>query len=446
VGYAYWSHDIGGHIPGVVEPELYTRWVQFGAFSPILRTHTTKNPDAERRVWAYPEPYSDILRSTFQLRYALEPYTYTEARRTYDTGVAFLRPLYYDWPDQHAAYDSKNEYVFGDQMLAAPVATPADKVTGMAAEKIWLPKGEWIEWPTGKHFTGPAAVDRNFSIDQIPVYLRAGAIVPMQPPMLYTGQKPVDPLIVNVWPLAPGASSNYSVYEDSGVAVEYQRGVFARTPIKATQTGDTLRVEIGPVQGSYPGMLKTRAYELRLPADWPPASVTVNGAAVKQGGVTVKGGWSFVGNTLTTIIPVPSRSVAAKVTVEVHRAAGLTGRRAELDGFTGAMTRLRAAYDALQQTWPLASAPDPVIDAMQTGDRLSYHPERAVAEIAHFHNVRPQAQSSVSALEKNFFESLDKNARRISAANPGSAEFQAQKQRRIDAFKRAERLVAEAGN
>jgi alpha-glucosidase len=446
VGYAYWSHDIGGHIPGVVEPELYTRWVQFGAFSPILRTHTTKNPDAERRVWAYPEPYSDILRSTFQLRYALEPYTYTEARRTYDTGVAFLRPLYYDWPDQPAAYESKNEYVFGDQMLAAPVATPADKVTGLAAEKVWLPKGEWIEWPTGKHFTGPAAVDRNFSIDQIPVYLRAGTIVPMQPPMLYTGQKPVDPLIVNVWPLAPGTYSSYSVYEDSGASVEYQRGVFARTPIKATQTDDTLRVEIGPVQGSYPGMLKTRAYELRLPADWPPASVTVNGTAVKQGGVTVKGGWSFVGNTLTTIIPVPSGSVAAKVTVEVHRAAGLTARRAELDGFTGAMTRLRAAYDALQQTWPLASAPDPVIDAMQTGDRLSYHPERAVAEIAHFHNVRPQAQSSVNALEKNFLESLDKNARRISAANPGSAEFEAQKQRRIDTFKRAERLVAEAGN
>ena len=121
VGYAYWSHDIGGHMPGVVEPELYTRWLQFGAFSPILRTHTTKNPEAERRIWAYPEPYSSILRSTFQLRYALEPYTYTEARRTYDTGVAFFRPLYYEWPNDAAAYGNKGEYVFGDQMIAAPV-------------------------------------------------------------------------------------------------------------------------------------------------------------------------------------------------------------------------------------------------------------------------------------------------------------------------------------
>ena len=258
VGYAYWSHDIGGHMPGAVDPELFTRWVQFGTFSPILRTHTTKNPDSERRIWAYPEPYSDILRAEFQLRYALQPYIYTEARRTYDTGVAFVRPLYYDWPEAPEAYTSKGEYLFGDQMMVAPVVAPADKVSGLAAEKIWLPEGEWIEWPTGKHLTGPATVSRSFSIDQIPVYVKAGAIVPMQPPMRYTGEKPVDPLIVNVWPLKPGTSSNYSVYEDSGASVEYQRGVFARHPIKAAQDGDVLRVEIGPVEGSYPGMMKSR--------------------------------------------------------------------------------------------------------------------------------------------------------------------------------------------
>ena len=444
VGYAYWSHDIGGHIPGGVEPELYTRWVQFGAFSPILRTHTTKNPDAERRVWAYPEPYSDILRSTFQLRYALEPYTYTEGRRTYDTGIAFLRPLYYDWPDQPAAYQFKGEYIFGDQMIAAPVTSPSDKLSGLASEKVWLPKGDWTEWPTGKRFTGPASIDRNFSIEQTPVYLRAGAIVPMQPPMMYTGQKPVDPLIVNVWPLAPSDSSSYSVYEDSGVSVEYEKGVFARTPIKATQIFDTLRVEIGPVQGGYPGMLRTRAYELRLPADWPPDSVTVNGVAVRQAGPLGKEGWSFVGNTLTTIIPVPAVSVAARVAIQVHRAKGLIARRGELDGFAGALTRLRGAYDALQQSYPFASSPDAVIDALQTGDRLSYHPELASEEILRFHTALLEAQVSVSALKPVFLDRLTKDANRISSARPGTAEFEAQKQRRLDTFKRAELLVAEA--
>ena len=183
VGYAYWSHDIGGHMPGAVDPELFTRWVEFGAFSPILRTHTTKNPESERRIWAYPEPFSSILRATFQLRYAMQPYIYTEARRTYDTGIAFLRPLYYDWPEANEAYDNKNEYLFGDEMVVAPVITPGDKVSGLATEKVWLPKGEWIEWPTGKHFTGPISADRSFSVEQTPVYLKAGSIVPMQPEM-----------------------------------------------------------------------------------------------------------------------------------------------------------------------------------------------------------------------------------------------------------------------
>ncbi len=107
VGYAYWSHDIGGHMPGVVDPELYTRWIQFGIFSPILRTHTTKNPDAERRIWAYPEPYSGIMRELYHRRYAMLPYIYTEARRTYDTGLAFLHPLYYEWPNADEAYSQQ---------------------------------------------------------------------------------------------------------------------------------------------------------------------------------------------------------------------------------------------------------------------------------------------------------------------------------------------------
>jgi len=444
VGYAYWSHDIGGHMPGAVDPELFTRWVQFGAFSPILRTHTTKNPDSERRIWAYPEPYSSILRSAYQLRYALEPYVYTEARRTYDTGVAFVHPLYYDWPEAGDAYTSKDEYMFGDQMLAAPVTEPAHGPGGLATEKIWLPRGEWIEWPTGKHFTGPASVERSFSIDQIPVYLRAGAIVPMQPPMLYTGQKSVDPLIVNIWPLASGTTSSYSLYEDNGVSVLYQRGVFTRTPIHATQAGDMLRVEIGPVEGSFPGMLKTRSYEIRLPADWPPASVTVNGKPVSQAGPGTEG-WSYAGNTLTTVIPVPHFSVASKVTIEVRRADGLTARRGELDGFAGDMTRLRGAYDAMQQTWPISAPPDPLIDAMQTGDRLGYHPERAVEEIAHFHAVLPKAQAAVAAIAPTFASKLDDYAMNM-ATNPlRPADMQAEKQRRLNSMERAEILVMEAG-
>ena len=398
VGYAYWSHDIGGHMPGVVDPELYTRWLQFGAFSPILRTHTTKNPDSERRIWAYPEPYSDIMRGTYHLRYALLPYVYTEARRTYDTGVAFLHPLYYDWPEADEAYSSKSEYVFGQQMIVDPVVAPGDKVTGLAEKSVWLPPGEWIEWQTGAQFKGPATVQRNFSIRQTPVYVRAGAIVPEAPPMQYSNQKPLDPLIVNVFPLEDGQKSAYTLYEDAGDSRAYQNNEAARTALSSSENGRELTVVIAAAQGSYKGMPTTRAYEIRLPGDWPPASVTVNGRALSYSPREGAPGWGFDGNRLTTIIAVPKTSVAQAVTIRVTRSADLFARRGELNGFAGAMTRLREAYDSLNQTSPIAWSPDVLIDVMQTGDRLTYYPEHAAEQLAHFRAALPLAVAKVSEL------------------------------------------------
>jgi len=327
------------------------------------------------------------------------------------------------------------------------VTAPADRASGLATEKVWLPPGEWIEWPTGKHLRGGVTVERSFSIEQVPVYLRPGAIVPMQPPMLYTGEKPVDPLVVNIWPLTPGTTSTDSVYEDSGAGVEYQKGVFARTPVKATQTGDTLRVKIGPVQGAFPGMPHARGFELRLPADWPPERVTVNGSPLKYAGITGKNGWRFEGNTLTTVIPVSSRSVNSMVTVEVRRASGLTARRDELDGFAGAITRLHGAYDAMHQTSPVSDPPDALVDALQTGDRLSYHPETAQAEMAHFRQALPKAQAAVAQIGAAFAGQLEDHLLRYSPERwlPGGMNLPALKQSRTDAMTRALKLVADAG-
>jgi hypothetical protein len=329
------------------------------------------------------------MRDTFHLRYALEPYLYTEARRTYDTGVAFLRPLYYDWPEQDAAYTTKNEYVFGSGMLVAPVTTPVDPDTHLAKESVWIPEGQWVERASGKTLSGPRMVDRNFSIDQIPVYIKAGAIVPMQPPMRYTGEKPVDPLIVNVYPIEDRQSSSYKLYEDASNSEAYKRGVCAWTTLEARQSGDTLTVDIDPVEGSYPGMLTGRGYEIRLPGDWPPASVTANGT---------KADWRYEGNTLTTVITVPRASVHTKMRIEIRRAPGSLAQRSHLDGFAGRITRLRAAYDALNSLWPFTWSSQPLIDALQTGDRLQYHPETARTEMARFPGVYAQAVADLQAL------------------------------------------------
>lgn len=417
VGYAYWSHDIGGHMPGAVDPELYTRWVQFGAFAPVLRTHTTKNPEAERRIWAYPEPYSSIMRSTFDLRYALVPYIYTEARRTYDTGVAFLRPLYYNWPEADQAYTSKNEYQFGKEMLVAPVTTPVDAVSQLATESIWLPKGNWIEWETGRHFTGPIQVERKFSISQIPVYVPEGAIVPMAPPMGYTGQKPLDPLVLTVFPQEPGSSSQYTLYEDSSHGRGYQENQAAWTTIHAQQNEGNLTVTIDAVRGSYPEMLHARGYELRLPGDWPPSLVTANGTALDY---TIKkgiSGWHFEGNTLTTVITMPSTPTSQTMVIQVKRPMNLIRRRAELDGFAGDMTRLREVYDTLNRTFPLAWSPDSLVDAMQTGDRLSYRPDTVSDELTHFHAELPKAIADVNKMKDAITPADQKKIAEVLGAN-----------------------------
>jgi hypothetical protein len=400
VGYAYWSHDIGGHMPGVVEPELYTRWLQFGIFSPILRTHTTKNPDAERRIWAYPEPYSGIMRNLYHQRYAMLPYVYTEARRTYDTGLAFLHPLYYEWPQADEAYANKNEYMFGEEMMVDPVVSPGDKITGMVQESVWIPPGDWMEAETGKHFHGPLTVKRNFSIRQVPLYVRAGSIVPMAPAMRYSNEKPLDPLVLKVFPLKDGQTSQYTLYEDAGDTRGYQQGQEAWTDLKARQKDGDLTITITPIRGRYPGMLSARAYELLLPGDWPPASVEVNGKALDYS-AQMSPGWRFEGNTLTTVINVAAVPTSEEVSIVVHRSADLERRETDLDDFAGTMTRLREAYDALNQTWPMGWSPDDLVDAMQTGDRLTYHPELAGEQITHLRAMLPKLFDAIDHLEKN---------------------------------------------
>ena len=399
VGYGYWSHDIVGHLPGVDSPELFTRWVQFGAFSPILRTHVSLDPEAERRIWAYPEPYADIMRKAYQTRYALIPYIYTEARRTYDTGVAFLHPLYYDWPDSGAAYENRGEYMFGGQMLVAPVTAPADPVTHLATKSIWLPRGSWIEWQTGKHFTGPVQLSRLFSIDQTPVYVHPGAIIPMAPKMAYTGQKPVDPLILTVFPLDPGTKTSYTLYQDARDTNAYQDGQAAWTTIRAQQENDVLTLRIDPVRGTYPGMHRTRSYEVRLPDDWPPSSVTFNGKALAYQAGEQGAGWHYKGDTLTTTVRVAEVGVDQPAVFRITRPAGSNLRRTELDGFPGALERLHEASVVIDSTHPLAWRPDPLVDAMQAGDRITYHPDEAQQELARFQRELQAAQEAVLDLK-----------------------------------------------
>jgi alpha-glucosidase len=172
--------------------------------------------------------------------------------------------------------------------------------------------------------------------------------------------------------------------------------------------------------------------------------VTVNGKALKPVKPGEPGGWRYEGNTLTTIVPVPAQSTAAKVVVEVRRGKGVTAVRADLDGFAGKMIFVRCAYDAMQATGPVAGPSLALIDAMQSGDRLSYFPEKIDGELAHFRQALEQAQADLAALDKEFEKRLSDTSRRIGGATLAPADVESEKQKRRDALHRAEALLEEA--
>ena len=385
VGFGYWSHDIGGHIPGPVGPELYTRWIQFGIFSPILRTHTTKNANAERRIWAYPPEYADAMRAAFQLRYAMIPYIYTAARLAYDSGVSMVHPLYYDWPEADEAYAFPDEYRFGADLVVSPVVAPMDSASALTRQRLWIPPGEWVEWSSGARLSGPKVLERTFALDELPVYVRAGAILPEQPKMERSDERPVDPLILDV---VPGASGSARIYEDAGDDLGYREGAYTFTPVRERRTGATISLVIAPVEGSFPGMLRRRAYEVRLRGTWPPARVTWMGADVPYRSDGSAPGWRYDGDRLTTIVSLPGADVSIRKELVVEQPAGADD--ALLDGVPGRLLRLKRGMTMLETLWPTDWPSDAYVALEETGRRITLWPDSARAELRRFREQLPE--------------------------------------------------------
>jgi alpha-glucosidase len=234
--------------------------------------------------------------------------------------VAFLHPLYYDYPEDEEAYAHKDTYKFGDNMLVSPITEPVDAQTQLASKDIWLPAGEWIEWYTGKHLTGPGVFHRSFTLGEVPVYLKAGSIVPMQPEMRYTGEKPVDPLTFEILPFAEDQkSSRYSVYEDSGLDEHYTHSDYAYTPVEVAQgeSQTSYQAVIGPVEGSYAGMRQKRAYLLRFDGLSTATQVTVNGKKLARNEAPDAPGWHYDADKQQLVILLAAQSVHKALTVLV---------------------------------------------------------------------------------------------------------------------------------
>ena len=324
VGYGYWSHDIGGHQPGAVAPELYTRWIQFGVFSPVLRTHTTTNPAAERRIWKFPARYFEAMRSAFRLRYELIPYIYTAARRAYDTGVSICRPLYYEWPELKEAYNRPEQYLFGDDLLVAPVVKPATGISGSANANIWLPPGEWVNWFTGEVFAGPKEVLFQVALDEIPVFVRRGSIIPTMKRMNRSDERPVDPMVLNIF---PGASGKTRIYEDDGITSDYESGGCVWIPVSYEAGDHQHKLVIDTEEGEFEGMPTERTYEIRFHDIAGVKDVSINGKlAPRLSDERDAQGWWYDSDQYSAVISVKrnfgSRATCVRLTSYADQTTG----------------------------------------------------------------------------------------------------------------------------
>ena len=247
VNYGWWSHDIGGHYGGIEDPELYARWVQYGVFSPIMRLHSTDNPFLDRRPWG--SGNADVLRvarDAMQLRHALIPYLYTLSWQNATGDVPPVRPMYYDYPEDEAAYWCPQQYLFGSELIAAPFTSPIDPDTRLARQVVWLPEGDWIDFASGETLTGGGWHAIYGRLDDIPLFAKAGAIVPLGPKVGWGGVGNPAELDVHIF---AGANGHFMLYEDDGETLAYRNGAHVLTELMQRWQGDHLEFVMSAAEG-----------------------------------------------------------------------------------------------------------------------------------------------------------------------------------------------------
>ena len=280
VAYGWWSHDIGGHCEGIEDPELYTRWVQFGVFSPIFRLHSTNNAFIDRRPWAFGKDVLEYARSAMQLRHALLPLIYTANWLNARQGEPLILPMYYSYPNEEAAYQAPNQYTFARQLLVAPITQAADPSTKLTRHSIWLPAGQWFDFFTAEAYEGGQWLTLYADQSQTPVFAKAGAIVPLDAEAPANGVKLPSRLQVKFF---AGANGNYQLYEDDGETQSYLDGNFTITNFSQSLSGETLELKKSGVEGkpdSIQGFPKVRDYDFEIIGISQPAEIKVSGSGI----------------------------------------------------------------------------------------------------------------------------------------------------------------------
>lgn len=307
----YITHDIGGFIGKDISLDLYVRWLQFGVFSPLLRLHSAHENPIEgnaRLPWTYGPEGVRLARDLFRLRYRLIPYIYTMTRVVHDEAIPIVRPLYLEHPGLEEAYRQPQEYYFGDAMLVAPI------LDSSGVRSVYLPPGEWVDYFSGSRYAGDRTMQVTCTLETLPLYVRAGSIIPQQPDMAYTDQRPLDSLIVDVY--GPGRA-DFTLYEDDGISLLYP-AQSARTPMSLEITGESgHRLSIGPTKGTYAGQPRRRAFLIGISGVQKPSLISLNGIRIASGN---RGGdtWEWEAKHGRAVVRLGRKDIRGKLVITLR--------------------------------------------------------------------------------------------------------------------------------
>lgn len=258
VGYTWWSHDIGGHQLGSRNDELYVRWVQLGEFSPIMRLHSTKDEFMGKEPWKYSFAAETAAVNALRERHALIPYIYSINRLTHTEGRALCEPMYYSYPCEKAAYEVPNQFFFGTELMISPITKPADKRTYLAPAKVWLPKGRWTDWYTGRIYEGERFVTMYRDLNALPVLAKEGAIIPLSQNSKTNDWSNPEKLTIRIF----RGTNSFTLYEDDGETMSFEDGAFAETVLSVKEAGEDLLFEISAAKGDLSVVPSKREWKL----------------------------------------------------------------------------------------------------------------------------------------------------------------------------------------
>ncbi len=300
IGYPWWSHDIGGHMRGYRDDELTVRWMQLGVFSPINRLHSACSLFNRKEPWCYGAEAQPVMEDWLRLRHRLFPYLYAMNYRAHEELSPLIQPMYYSHPLENGAYEAKNQYWFGSELMVAALTEKRSDTSRLASAPVWFPKGDWFDFFNGLHYRTERPHGRRTTVyrplDRYPVFAKAGAIVPMA---VYADNRLANADVMEVV-VFPGASNVFTMTEDAGDGY----GTTASTTMTLTY-GNEATFTIQPATGDLSLIPQTREWRIHLRGFHAAIAVDCDGAAVRYDAAT---------NTTTVTVTAP---VTDAVTVTV---------------------------------------------------------------------------------------------------------------------------------